>query len=78
MAFGSMPAGLFESAGNRSPEPAVLFYAADDDRAGQEVERLIRMAGFEPVKIGGIEQSAGSRWAATFTSSWSAPPRRGH
>jgi 8-hydroxy-5-deazaflavin:NADPH oxidoreductase len=58
MAFGSMSAELFESASNRSPEPAVLFYATDDDRAGEEVERLIRTAGFEPVKIGGIEQSA--------------------
>jgi len=57
MAFGSMSAGLFESASNRSPEPAVLFYATDDDRAGEEVERLIRTAGFEPVRIGGIEQS---------------------
>jgi 8-hydroxy-5-deazaflavin:NADPH oxidoreductase len=57
MAFGSMSAGLFESSANRSPEPAVLFYATDDDRAGQEVERLIRTAGFEPVKAGGIEQS---------------------
>jgi 8-hydroxy-5-deazaflavin:NADPH oxidoreductase len=57
MAFGSMSAGLFESASNRSPEPAVLFYAADGDRAGMEVERLIRTAGFEPVKAGGIEQS---------------------
>jgi len=57
MAFGSMSADLFESASNRSPEPAVLFYATDDDRAGEEVERLIRAAGFEPVKIGGIEQS---------------------
>jgi 8-hydroxy-5-deazaflavin:NADPH oxidoreductase len=57
MAFGSMSAELFQSASNRSPEPAVLFYATDDDRAGQEVERLIRTAGFEPVKIGGIEQS---------------------
>jgi hypothetical protein len=57
MAFGSMSAGLFESASNRSPEPAVLFYATDDDRAGEEVERLIRTAGFEPVKVGGIEQS---------------------
>jgi predicted dinucleotide-binding enzyme len=26
-------------------------------RAGEEVERLIRTAGFEPVKAGGIEQS---------------------
>jgi hypothetical protein len=57
MAFGSMAADLFESASNRSPAPAVLFYATDDDRAGEEVERLIRTAGFEPVKIGGIEQS---------------------
>jgi 8-hydroxy-5-deazaflavin:NADPH oxidoreductase len=57
MAFGSMSADLFESASNRSPEPAALFYATDDDRAGEEVERLIRAAGFEPVKIGGIEQS---------------------
>jgi hypothetical protein len=57
MAFGSMSADLFESASNRSPEPAALFYATDDDWAGQEVERLIRTAGFEPVKAGGIEQS---------------------
>jgi 8-hydroxy-5-deazaflavin:NADPH oxidoreductase len=57
MAFGSMSADRFEAASNRSPQPAVLFYATDDDRAGQEVERLIRTAGFEPVKIGGIEQS---------------------
>jgi len=57
MAFGSMSAGLLESSGNRSPEPAVLFYAADDDRAGEEVGRLIRTAGFEPVKAGGLGQS---------------------
>ena len=42
MAFGTMSADLFESAANRSPEPAVLFYVTDDDRAGEEVERLIR------------------------------------
>ncbi len=58
MAFGSMTAKLFESSSNRSPEPAVLFYATDDDRAGEEVERLIRTAGFEPAKIGGVEQSS--------------------
>jgi 8-hydroxy-5-deazaflavin:NADPH oxidoreductase len=57
MAFGSMSAELFESSSNRSPELAVLFYATDDDRAGEEAERLIRTAGFEPVKVGGIEQS---------------------
>jgi predicted dinucleotide-binding enzyme len=29
----------------------------DDDRAGEEVERLIRTAGFEPVKVGRVGQS---------------------
>jgi 8-hydroxy-5-deazaflavin:NADPH oxidoreductase len=57
MAFGTMSADLLESASNRSPEPAVLFYAAGDDRAGEEAGRLIRTAGFEPVKIGGVGQS---------------------
>jgi 8-hydroxy-5-deazaflavin:NADPH oxidoreductase len=57
MAFGTMSADLFKSASHRSPEPAVLFYATDDDRAGEEVERLIRTAGFEPVKVGGLGQS---------------------
>jgi 8-hydroxy-5-deazaflavin:NADPH oxidoreductase len=57
MAFGSLSAGLFESASNRTPERAVLFYATGDDRAAAEVERLIRMAGFEPANIGGIDQA---------------------
>jgi 8-hydroxy-5-deazaflavin:NADPH oxidoreductase len=58
MAFGTLRAELFESSSHRSPEPAVLFYVTDDDRAGQEVERLIRTAGFEPVKAGGVDQSS--------------------
>jgi 8-hydroxy-5-deazaflavin:NADPH oxidoreductase len=57
MAFGTMSANLLESSSNRTPERATLFYVADDDRAGGEAERLIRTAGFEPVKVGGIEQS---------------------
>jgi predicted dinucleotide-binding enzyme len=57
MAFGTMSGDLLESSSNRSPEPAVLFYATDDNRAEEEVERLIRTAGFEPVKVGGVEQS---------------------
>jgi len=57
MAFGTLSADLFESSRNRSPEPAVLFYATDDDRAGEGVERLIRTAGFEPVKAGGLGES---------------------
>ncbi len=58
MAFGTMSADLLESSSNRSPEPAVLFYATDDDRAAEEVERLIRTAGFEPVNVGGTDQSS--------------------
>jgi 8-hydroxy-5-deazaflavin:NADPH oxidoreductase len=58
MTFGTMSADLFASSSNRSPEPAVLFYVTDDDRAGEGVERLIRAAGFEPVKAGGVEQSS--------------------
>jgi 8-hydroxy-5-deazaflavin:NADPH oxidoreductase len=58
MAFGSMSAALWESFSHRSPDAAVLFYATDDDRAGQEAERLIKTAGFEPVKVGGVRQSS--------------------
>jgi len=57
MAFGTMSADLLESSGNRTPESAVLFYATDDTRAGEDVEKLIRTAGFEPVKVGGIDFS---------------------
>jgi 8-hydroxy-5-deazaflavin:NADPH oxidoreductase len=57
MAFGSMSAGLLKASSNRSPEPAVLFYATDDDHAARGVERLIRAAGFEPLRVGGSEQS---------------------
>jgi 8-hydroxy-5-deazaflavin:NADPH oxidoreductase len=57
MAFGTLPADLLESSSSQSPQRAVLFYATDDDRAGQEVERLIRVAGFEPAKAGGLDQS---------------------
>ena len=58
MAFGTLSVNLLESAASRSPDPAVLFYATDDDRAGEEVERLIRTAGFELARAGGIEQSS--------------------
>ena len=57
MAFGTLSADVLESSSKRSPELAVLFYATDDDHAGEEVQRLIRTAGFEPVKAGELEQS---------------------
>jgi 8-hydroxy-5-deazaflavin:NADPH oxidoreductase len=58
LAFGTMSGTLLEPSSNRSPERAVLFYATDDDRAAEEVERLIRTAGFEPVKAGGVGVSS--------------------
>jgi hypothetical protein len=58
IAFGTMSADLLESSSHRSPEPAVLFYVTEDERGSDEVERLIRTAGFEPMRIGGIEQSS--------------------
>jgi 8-hydroxy-5-deazaflavin:NADPH oxidoreductase len=57
MAFGTLSAELFESSSNRSPSRAVLFYVTDDVRAGEEVERLIRTAGFQPERVGGVELS---------------------
>jgi 8-hydroxy-5-deazaflavin:NADPH oxidoreductase len=57
MAFGSMSADLLKASSNRSPEPVVLFYATDDEHAATAVERLIQVAGFEPLRVGGSEQS---------------------
>ena len=58
LAFGTMSGTLLAPSANRSPERAVLFYATDDDRADAEVERLVRTAGFEPVKAGGVAVSS--------------------
>ena len=35
-------------------ERAVLFYATDDDVAATTIDRLIRAAGFDPLKAGGV------------------------
>jgi 8-hydroxy-5-deazaflavin:NADPH oxidoreductase len=58
IAFGTMSAELFESASHLSPDPAVLFYVSEDEHGSDEVEHLIRTAGFEPMRIGGVEQSS--------------------
>ena len=54
-AFGTLRADALASAANREPRRAVLFYATDDDIAAGTVERLIRAAGFEPLKAGGVD-----------------------
>jgi len=56
-AFGTLSAESLVSASRRVPERAVLFYATDDAGAGEAVARLIAAAGFDPVKVGGVDQS---------------------
>jgi 8-hydroxy-5-deazaflavin:NADPH oxidoreductase len=52
-AFGTLSAPALASGANREPR-AVLFYGTDDDTAATTIERLIRAAGFEPLKAGGV------------------------
>jgi predicted dinucleotide-binding enzyme len=56
-ALGTLSAGSLASAARREPERAVGFYASDDSAAGDLVAGLIEAAGFEPVKVGGLDQS---------------------
>jgi predicted dinucleotide-binding enzyme len=53
-AFGTLGADALAASANREPLRAVLFYATDDDTAATTVERLIRAAGFDPLKVGGV------------------------
>jgi predicted dinucleotide-binding enzyme len=53
-AFGTLGADSLASSANREPQRVALFYATGDDIAAGTVERLIRAAGFEPVKAGGL------------------------
>jgi predicted dinucleotide-binding enzyme len=56
-AFGTLSAPSLSAAARQEPERAVLFYAADDDAAGDLVAGLIRASGYEPVRVGGLDQS---------------------
>ncbi|MGH3205209.1 MAG: NADPH-dependent F420 reductase [Streptosporangiaceae bacterium] len=56
-AFGTLSAPTLSSAAGREPERAVQFYAADDAAAGDLVAELIRADGYEPVRVGGLDQS---------------------
>jgi 8-hydroxy-5-deazaflavin:NADPH oxidoreductase len=56
-AFGTLSAPTLSAAARREPERAVLFYAADDNDAGDLVADLIRTGGYEPVLVGGLDQS---------------------
>jgi 8-hydroxy-5-deazaflavin:NADPH oxidoreductase len=56
-ALGTLGAGSLASAAFQKPEVAVLFYATDDTSINTKIEELIIDNGFEPVRVGGIEQS---------------------
>jgi predicted dinucleotide-binding enzyme len=56
-AFGTLSAPTLAAAARREPDRAVLFYAADDQAAGDLVAELITVAGFDPVRVGGLDQS---------------------
>jgi 8-hydroxy-5-deazaflavin:NADPH oxidoreductase len=56
-AFGTLSAPTLSSAARQEPERAVQFYAADDAAAGDLVADLIRTGGYEPVRVGGLDQS---------------------
>jgi 8-hydroxy-5-deazaflavin:NADPH oxidoreductase len=56
-AFGSMGATLLAANARRTPKRVVVFYATDDEKAATEVERLIKLAGFDPMRAGGVTAS---------------------
>jgi len=55
-AFGTLGADQLAIGANHDPR-TVLFYATDDDAAEATAQRLIRAAGFEPLKVGGVSEA---------------------
>jgi predicted dinucleotide-binding enzyme len=55
-AFGTLAADQLATSANREPR-VVLFYATDDDAAEANAQRLIRAAGFEPLRVGGVSDA---------------------
>jgi 8-hydroxy-5-deazaflavin:NADPH oxidoreductase len=53
-AFGTLGADALAAGAHGEPRRAVLFYATDDDTAAATIERLVRAAGFDPLKAGGV------------------------
>ena len=56
-ALGTLGAASLANAAFQQPEKAVEFYAIDDTSIDEQIEELIRDNGFEPVRIGGLDQS---------------------
>jgi len=56
-ALGTLGVASLANAVFQKPDAAVLFYATDDTSINKDIEQLIRDNGFEPVRIGGSDQS---------------------
>ena len=56
-AFGTLAGPSLAGEALRQPHRAVLFYATDDEIAATTAERLIRVAGFDPLKAGGLDDA---------------------
>jgi len=56
-ALGTLTATSLAKAAFQSPDKAVLLYATDDAGINAEIEDLILDNGFEPVRLGGVDQS---------------------
>jgi 8-hydroxy-5-deazaflavin:NADPH oxidoreductase len=56
-ALGTLGAASLAMASFQNPEKAVAFYATDDNSIDAVIEELIRDNGFEPLRVGGLDQS---------------------
>lgn len=56
-ALGTLGAASLANASGQKPEPAVLFYATDDQSINTKIEELIWDTGFEPLYVGNVDQS---------------------
>jgi len=55
-AFSTLPSDALVTARDSKPEPIALFYVAFDETADTAVSRLIRLMGFEPIRLEGDGQ----------------------
>ncbi|MBL7738754.1 MAG: NAD(P)-binding domain-containing protein [Chitinophagaceae bacterium] len=56
-ALGTLGAASLSNAAFQKPAANVLFYATDDSSINAVIEELIHDTGFEPLRVGGIDQS---------------------
>jgi predicted dinucleotide-binding enzyme len=56
-ALGTLGAASLSAAAFQQPDKAVMFYATGDESINEKIEDLISDNGFEPLHIGGLDQS---------------------